>query len=323
MPMSKYQEFERNRAINKIKSKSSIFYGATGGEYFRNIKRDFVIKEKEKNFYEKIYFDVVAYFEKNDIGWWGGKKPTGHVLSSQIACLNHLFYIKNDKKTVLDILSSFSKDFIDVLKIKTDIHNPGFIQFEAVSDKDHLNEGTPKRGQNCTSIDALIYAKHKDGSLWLILIEWKYTEHYNNSNKATDGCFNNPLNCEGRKRRIRYTKLICNSKQLKNSDHFCYYFEPFYQLMRQTLWAEQMIKNKSTETLKADNYLHIHVIPSENEDLLNKNYKCSGLNMETTWRNHLVDKNKYIIISPKELFKNLDIKKYHDLYFYLNERYWK
>jgi len=43
-----------------------------------------------------------------------------------------------------------------------------FIQFESVSDNDNLNEGVPNRGSNCTSVDALIYAVHKDGSNWLI-----------------------------------------------------------------------------------------------------------------------------------------------------------
>ena len=321
--MSKYQEKERNKAVNKIKRKSSVFYGATGGKYFRNIKRDFVLKEREKNFYNKIYSDVVDYFTKNKVAWWGGKKPTGHVLSSQVACLNHLFYLKNDRKTVLNLLSTVSNDFVDVLEIKTDKHNSGFIQFEAVSDIDHLNEGISTRGSNCTSIDALIYAKHKDGSVWLIPIEWKYTEHYDNLNKATEKCLKNPLKCKGKERRERYTKLICKSKQLKNNDHFCYYFEPFYQLMRQTLWAEQMINHRAEETLKADNFLYIYVIPTENKDLLEKKYKCSGLDMETTWKNHLNDINKYVIISPESFLRKLDRKKYNDLITYLTERYWK
>lgn len=49
--------------------------------------------------------------------------------------------------------------------------------------------------------------------------------------------------------------------------------------MRQTLWVEQMIKNKNKETLKADNFIHLHVIPKKNTTLLNKIYKCSGLDI--------------------------------------------
>ena len=167
----------------------------------------------------------------------------------------------------MTILKNVSNDFVDIFQINTDKYFPAYIQFEAVSDKDYLNEGQPTRGNNCTSVDALIYAKHKDDSKWVIPIEWKYTEFYNNQNKAIEGFKADPLNCKGEVRKKRYTDLINNSKQLINTDHSCFYFEPFYQLMRQTLWAEQMIKNKDLETIKADNYLHIHVIPSENKDL--------------------------------------------------------
>ncbi len=260
---------------------------------------------------------------KNNIAWWGGKKPTGHLLSSQIACINHLFAIRNDKDAVLELLKTVSEDFVDIYKIGTDNFLSEYIQFEAVSDNDYLNEGQSTRGSNCTSVDALIFAKHKNGSKWLIPIEWKYTEHYDNLNKATEGCKANPEKCKGKERQRRYTDLINNSKQLKNEDHFVYYFEPFYQLMRQTLWAEQMVANKEKETLKADNYLHIHVIPSGNKDLLKKEYKCSGFDMETTWKKHLIDKEKYVIISPKDFLVNLNKEKYTDLYNYLNERYWK
>lgn len=51
--------------------------------------------------------------------------------------------------------------------------------------------------------------------------------------------------------------------------------------MHQILWAEQMIKNKATERIKADHYLHIHVILNNNNlDLLQKSYKFSNQNME-------------------------------------------
>ncbi len=320
---SEYQEKQRKRAIRLLKDENPIFYGGNGGQMFMRSERDFVLVENEKNIFEPIKTKAIEYFEKNNIAWWGGKKPTGHLLSSQIACINHLFAIKNDKNAVLRLLETVSNDFVDVYNIETDEFLSGYIQFEAVSDNDYLNEGQSTRGSNCTSVDALIFAKHKNGSKWLIPIEWKYTEHYENLNKATEGCKTNPEKCKGKERQRRYTDLINASKQLKSEDHFVYYFEPFYQLMRQTLWAEQMVANKEKERLKADNYLHIHVIPSENKDLLKKEYKCSGLDMETTWKNHLIDKDKYIIISPKNFLGNLNKGKYSDLYNYLNERYWK
>lgn len=101
------------------------------------------------------------------------------MLSSQIACLNHLFAIRNDADSVLSVLNNICNEFIEVLPIPSD-KTPTYIVFEIVSDEDHLNESTPNRGSNCTFIDTLFYARHKSGELWIIPIEWKYTEYYNN-----------------------------------------------------------------------------------------------------------------------------------------------
>ena len=318
---SNYQKKERAKAIKLISDGNPIFYSSRAGMKFLGTERDFVLIENLKNLFEPIRKDVVEYFKRNQISWWGGFKPTGHVLSSQIACLNHLFLIRNDKDAVLSILKNVSSEFVDVMTIDTDRVYPAFIQFESVSDHDYLNEGLPTRGNNCTSIDALIYAVHKDGSKWIIPIEWKYTEHYNNQNKANEGFKKDPINCKGEVRKRRYTQLINTSNQVKGVNHICYYYEPFYQLMRQTLWAEQMVTNKDNERLKGDNFLHIHVIPSENTDLLDKEYKCSGKNMENTWRELLQDQSKYFIITPKQLLSGLNNVQYKNLFDYLLIRY--
>lgn len=332
---SKYQETERTKAENLIKNGSPVFYGGKAGKYFRTKNRDFVLLESKNNIFAPIYNDVIRYFKNNSISWWGGKNPTGHVLSSQIACLNHLFQLRNDKSAVLTILKNISPDFIDVLQIDTDKFLPAYIQFEAVSDNDYLNEGQSTRGSNCTSIDALIFAKHKNGEKWLIPIEWKYTEFYNNtdksiedSNKKTVGYLKGD-EAKGKERLNRYCyntkgRLIDDSNYLKTLKHYknsVYFFEPFYQLMRQTLWVEQMIKNKNQETLKADNFIHLHIIPKNNDDLLNKVYKSSRLDMEKTWKNQLIDQSKYQIIAPELFLNGIDSKKYNDLLVYLKTRY--
>lgn len=122
----------------------------------------------------------------------------------------------------------------------------------------------------------------------------------------------------------RYKDLISSSTQLKSLDDYAgslYFFEPFYQLMRQTLWAENMIRHKVQERIKADNYLHLHVIPSENDELLKKNYKVSGKDMETSWRSMLSDQSKYIIVDPQRLLSPIE-EKYPELMDYLKIRYW-
>ncbi|GHT15458.1 hypothetical protein FACS1894170_12990 [Planctomycetales bacterium] len=281
---------------------------------FREKEYAHILKKWCNNFYAPIVTEVKKYFSENKISWWGGENPTGNVLSSQIACLNHLFYIRNDKSAVLDLVKQINGDFVDVLEIRSDKFSPAYIQFEAVSNKDWLNEckegNNPTRGSKCTSIDALIYAVNKNGRKYLLPIEWKYKENYGNQNKSNE------------ERRCRYTDLINQSKQLKMENHTVYYYEPFYQLMRQTLWAEQVIKHQSTETIKADDFIHIHVVPTGNTDLLEKIYSCSKKTMEKTWRGYLVNQEKYRLLSPQELLASINRKTYAEFLEYLAKRYW-
>jgi len=267
----KQQQYERIRKL--IQEEKSVFNQDKGNGLFMGKPRPFVLRNSMNNLYSEIANDSLAYFADNNIVWWSGKL-TNHTLSSQVACLNHLFLIRKDKQAVLSVIKQVEPKIIDVCEIETDRKMRGFIQFEAVSEADYLNEITSTRGSNCTSVDALVYGLHEDGRKILFPIEWKYVEAYGNDNKA--------LGEKGITRTKRYTNLINNSEQLNSNNQNIYYFEPFYQLMRQTLWAEQMIAHKSTETIKADDYIHIHVIPSQNSELLNKIYPCSGKNMEET-----------------------------------------
>lgn len=323
--MSRYKNSQYKRQEELIRT-SEIFDADDGKGYFKGRPRAFVLKDGMNNLYGPIRDGVLMYFKENGVSWWGGFKPSGHTLSSQIACLNHLFLIKDDKEAVLAMLNGVRDEFEDVLPVSCDVM-PGYIGFEVVSDKDHLNEKTCTRGSNCTSVDAFIYAVHRgDRKKWLIPIEWKYTEHYGNedkSNEDRDG-EEKGTNGKGHERIRRYSTLTDASSQLRSLESYygsVYYQEPFYQLMRQTLWAENVVRHSVNETLQAEDYLHIHVIPAENKALLDKKYKVSGMGMEATWRSMLNDQSKYVIIDPRVLFEPL-VGRYPDLASYLEMRYW-
>jgi len=319
--MSKYQERERKKAVGLVRN-SDLFERCRGGGKFLKKNRPFVLSNGNYNLFKQTRTRAITYFKENKISWWrGGENPTGHTLSSQIACLNHLFAIRDNEKEVLKIAQIICPDIVEVLKIETDDFSPAYISFEVVGDNDYLNECKEEqkltRGSLFTSVDALIYAKDEKGKKYIFPIEWKYTEYYNNQNKATEGLKNDPIKNKGETRKKRYTDLINSSNQLKSKNHFCYYFEPFYQLMRQTLWAEQMIRY--SEKISADDFIHVHVIPQENSDLLKKKYICSGQYMEITWRECLQDQSKYKIISPQDLLADIDNA---ELKNYLSKRYW-
>ena len=131
---------------------------------------------------------------------------------------------------------------------------------------------------------------------------------------------------KGLERQRRYNQLIDNSAQLVSLEVYegsVYYQEPFYQLMRQTLWAEQVVKHKKSERIKADDFWHLHIVPPANDSLLACNYKVSGKGMEETWRSMLNDQSKYSIVDPEDLFLPLCAKTdYITLIEYLKARYW-
>ena len=301
-----------------------------GGIYGKTSCPD-VLKDCRKNFLKEVdYDDVINYFNANGITWWHGTKPTGHTLSSQISCINHLYPIRNNYDAVVSLAKriDFAIDGVEIL----DNDKPGtrgYISFEVVSDFDHLNEKKGnrkklKRGSQCTSIDAVILAR-KGQTRILIVIEWKYVEHYGN----TDYSRNKKGKRDGNSRVNSYSGtdvenpcLIQNSNQLLNEVSPIYFYDPFHQLMRQTLWAEQMVRYRDSESIKADDYIHVHVVPEGNKQLLNKQYKCSGLNMKETWENQLKNRQKYLLISPKSLLSALP-DKFQEFKESLDKRYWQ
>ena len=314
-----YKESQKEQQILVLEEHPEYFNNDKAGGCFRKKARPFVLRDGRNNLYAPIREAVVGYFKENHISWWGGRRPTGHLLSSQVACLNHLFALRNDKYAVLALVNNLRPglSFDVVLPLKNDKH-PQYVSFEAVSNYDHLNEDPPTRGTNCTSIDALIAARTTSGETWLIPIEWKYTESYNQQDKSKE-------TDRGEIRLGRYSGLIDSSRYLKPMDDYLstpYFFEPFYQLMRQTLWAEQMIVHKEEEWIRSDRFLHVHVVPGDNKELLLKKYHFSGKGMEESWRD-LLQEDVYQLTSPEAFLSPLEGNPdYRDLFSYLRTRYW-
>ncbi|NVO04271.1 MAG: hypothetical protein HXX09_16380 [Bacteroidetes bacterium] len=310
-----YKDSEKDKAI---RTRPLISKDPAGGSY-NKIPRPFVFMDPENNLYDKIRKDAIDYFKTNKIVWWpGSTSPTGHMLSSQVSCVNHLFFLRNDKEAALKILKGLDKNFIDVCP---DFEG-GFVGFEVVSNGSYLNEVSPSkkqtRGSHCTSIDAMMTGILSNAKKIQILFEWKYIENY-------------PINClavgaSGITRKARYNHLIHSSKSpincSINSDN--YYYEPFYQIMRQTLLAWQMVENKKAE-LNADDWLHFDVIPENN---LKLRYQVPSPDLiktgiEDAWKSQLKNPEKYNIITPQKLLKPLLFEaKYRNFINYLNIRYW-
>ncbi len=286
-------------------------YGILGNKYF--------LSECYDNFFYKITRDAVQYFDINNIEWWSynknSNKPTDHMLSSQIQCLNFLYSFRNDKKAVLQLAKLFEPQIDDIYPTIID-KEEGFLAFEFTYNNDKLiNEKSKgsKRGKYCTSIDVFLIAKLNNKKL-LVPIEWKYTENYLFfENKALE-------KNKGQTRQASYNQLISESKQLKTPTILAksiYYFEPYYELMRQTLLVEQMV-NKGV----ADDFLHIFVAPIANTDLLQNSYLCELQDLFETWKNQLEKPEKFKHIDTSQILGLIaQLPNYSELYNYLKLRY--
>jgi len=294
-----------NEKSKIVKKRDELFNDPGYGEYDGK-KYPFVLAKPELNLWDVIRDNAIKHFKDNHIQWHKGNDelPNGHLLSSQVACINHLFYLRDKKDLVSLILKSIDPSIVEAEEIDS-----GYIEFEFIG-KHGLSERCHKRGANCTSIDACMMGKNSEGEKILFFIEWKYTEMYGNKS----------LQCKGREE--IYNHLIKDPKSPFNDKRVeIYYYEPFYQLMRQTLLAEQCVKYKE---YGCTDYRIVHVIPKENISLLNTitSKKMTGSTINKAWRSVLRRKDSYINMSPKEFMSPIkDEEEARSLFEYLGKRY--
>ena len=302
-----YKESQKTKVIT---SRDEIFRDPGDG-LFRDKKRKFVLSKSELNLWAGIREDVMEYYKNNEITWWeSGDKPSGHLLSSQIACLNHLYYLRQREDLATLVLKEVDSNIKKALVVDT-----GFVEFEKTGKIKLGKEKSLTRGANCTSIDALMLAEYVSGERKLVLIEWKYTESYSATSKL--------VGTSGKVRLDSYKDLLekAGCPILHNNIDDLFY-EPFYQLMRQTLLGWCMTNAKE---YGATDWLHLHVIPKNNKALKNKitSPGLVGVDIEGAWKSVLTDPQKYIVKSPEELLSpsrsSQDTK---SLLTYLQKRYW-
>jgi len=121
-----YRENERKKAIE---IREALFRDPGDGIFFKK-EREFVLKDPTLNLWAGIRDDAIDYFERNKIAWWMGdqeNEPTGHLLSSQVACINHLYFPRQRKDTATAILKNISEKIEEAV-----IVDDGYVEFEAV-----------------------------------------------------------------------------------------------------------------------------------------------------------------------------------------------
>jgi hypothetical protein len=282
----------------------------------------YFFEDPSLNLWSMIEKEALDYFKKNGKSWWKISKedlskyeglsdrelsaefPTGNMLSSQVSCINHLFVLRENPCWVTTILRNIDNRINGVEKI-----DDGYIEFEKMEGKNEnpLNEGpNRKEGSKSTSIDAIMVGRKNDGKNILVLIEWKYTETYENQECKF---FPNYAPHQG------YIKMLqdCDCPIKSQEDVKNLFYNPYYQLMRQTLIGWRMVK---LNEYNCDEYINLHIIPQGNI-ILRKNIMTP-----INWKNVLKNPQKYIVRSPEELLypirKEDNLKQYFK---YLYDRY--
>ena len=118
-----FREDERKRVVE---IRNDVFRDPGGG-ILQNKERDFVLQDPLLNLWDGIREDAIDYFERNNIVWWGGSEPTGHLLSSQIACLNHLYFLRQRRDIATVILREVRPDIVEAV-----IVDDGYVEFEVI-----------------------------------------------------------------------------------------------------------------------------------------------------------------------------------------------
>lgn len=246
---------------------------------------------------------TLQYFKHKNISW---HTHANHALSSQVCCLNFLMPLADQPEKLSRLVG-------EALGIKNPVMleiekgpdgGPLSIGFEWNGEADYLNEanrqGGRTRGANSTSADAVVRFRHQDQSrIETILIEWKYTESYGA-----------PLSPSGNQTRIcRYQHLVFAPDgpvrilpDLRLEDFF---YEPFYQLLRQQMLAYQMEKAREQGT---DRVRVLHIAPSGNlavRRVTSPALKHFGDDAFEVFRSLLVRPEGFISRSTETLFRPL------------------
>lgn len=209
--------------------------------------RPFGLPRAGDNLFSGIESDAETYMRDNGVQWHDMR---AHVLSSQVCCLNFLMPFSRKPKALADLMRPVFGADIEVLPIEPD----RYVAFEYIGG-DYLNESggkARKRGAGCTSADAAVKLRTVHGET-IVLIEWKYTESYGAPIR----------DAESPKRAARYGAHFTDGPVrddlgLKLED---FYYEPFYQLMRQQMLAHCM------EGKEADRVSVLHISPRANRKL--------------------------------------------------------
>jgi len=258
----------------------------------------------EQNLFSEIRQSAITHFAKHSIKWHDGQngKPSNHLCSSQVCCVNFLFPFSNKPDALLKVLQPVFPEIKNMIPIESG----RYVTFEWIGQENYLAEkvkrnGKRTRGANCTSADAAVLFERMDGKRQMVLIEWKYTESYGGTSLK--------IAKSGTDRTEIYKPLFTNDDSTLNKDLLpsfdSLFFEPFYQFMRQQFLAHEMEK---AHEMGADIVSVLHIAPAHNHGfhkITSPELKKLGESAIDVWKKLVKSDKRFISVSSESLFGNL------------------
>ena len=175
----------------------------------------------------------------------------------------------------------------------------GYVEYEWIGREDYLGEGSRRtRGANVTSLDGLMLGVCGERRV-LVVIEWKYLETYGRDSVA--------VSRRGVDRVATYRPLLADPAcPIVVRDLRFLFYEPYYQLMRQTLLAWQMVEHREFD---ATDWIHVQVIPAGNVQLRGRGGapdELSGDGLADVWTSVLHRPDRYRLVSPTDVVRGTE-----------------
>ena len=237
---------------------------------------------------------ALALFAELGIPWHAGVAggPSNHLVSSQVQCVNALMGMVSDPTRLRRAFGELL-GIDEVLQIE-----PGrYLTFEYIGPTDYFGEvpgGERVRGARCTSIDAALLHRAKDGDVELVLVEWKYTESYR---------ARRPDPAKDAVREQRYGRAVADPNGPIRADVLPFELlldEPIYQLVRQQLLAHALEQDQAEG---ADRVRVLHVLPQDNVEYQQSLHRPEQIALGPTvgelWQRLLRRTDRFLSVDPR------------------------
>jgi len=281
---------------------------------YRGRSRFFCLDDEHssENLYVGIRKPAIQYFKERNITWHDGlekrRVPSNHLCCSQSCCVNFLYPMTTSPKLLVNVFHHFYPELAEPLLINEDLTLPNglfpYVAFEWIGVCDYLGEtkrkGTERtRGANFTSADFIFRFRRRDAKIQIVLGEWKYTEEYRRVDKGIEvrkQNYHRAFNRHGGVFKHR-------GEDLYNA----LFFDPFYQLIRLQLLAQEM---EHSREMDADIVSVLLICPEANREFRDRVTSPHLANMFPNkgtleiWK-ELVPPDKFMSISIEDLLDSI------------------